>query len=161
MKIDFNLKPLAWVIPVAFACGPVATTAVAQGSPTEFNFSDTVEDICAFPVQAENKGKTKVIQLPGGGSVITAPGAIATLTNLADPTKQVSFGVTGSGHVTYLANGDVRYVLTGRSIVGGYVPDPYLLLVIGKYTLTLDAEGFQVEPLEGQGQTIDLCELLS
>jgi hypothetical protein len=161
MKQHRNVSLVAAVLLVAFACGPTATTADAQqGRPADVTDSFTVEGICAFPVLVELRGKAKAIALPGGSTLYTSPGLTATLTNLDDPTKQETLGITGAIRETALENGDVELVFTGRNLVIDFDPVAGFVITAGQFSVAFDA-GFNItRPLSGDGQVIDVCMLL-
>jgi len=52
--------------------------------------------------------------LPGGRTIITAPGQDVTVTNRANG-RSVKLNITGVFHVTTAANGDVVTRATGRN----------------------------------------------
>src|SRR5437016_4632278 len=79
-------------------------TAQSPGSPPERIDATFVLDPadpavgtsgCTFPVQIHITGKSKVFNLPGNRTVITAPGQYATVTNLNNRSKQVTLNTTG------------------------------------------------------------------
>jgi hypothetical protein len=130
----------------------------AQQPPEDFTFDDTVKGFCAFPVHILALGKQGVIELPGGGLIVTSPALSATLTNVRSG-ESVTLSITGAFHITTLANGNVQTVYTGRNIV--FDPLVGIVLLIGEFTGVADPEtGMLVQPLEGTGQNIDLCLLL-
>ena len=119
---------------------------------------------CDFPLLLEPSGKAKTIELPDGGFIMTSPGLYVTVTNVETPENQVTFNVTGSIRGTPRPDDPniVDYVITGRNLAF----DPAgVFLNIGRFTYTLDqsvpADPKIVEPQEGKGQAIDVCELLS
>jgi hypothetical protein len=91
---------------------------------------------CAFPIELVLTGKTKTIALPGGRTIITAPGQNVTVTN-QDNGRSVTLNITGAFHVTTERNGDVVTVATGRNAlldpVAGFV------LTEGNVTFAFDA----------------------
>ena len=116
---------------------------------------------CEFPFSLEFSGKAKTIELPNGGFIFTSPGLDVTVTNV-DTGEEVTFNVTGSIFKSAPDdNGIVDYVITGRNLA----LDPAgVFLNIGRFTYTLDesdpANPKIVKPQEGEGQAIDVCELL-
>ena len=133
----------------------------AQQPPENFTFDDTVEGFCEFPVPILALGKQGVIELPGGGLIVTSPALSAALTNVTPTSgESVTLSITGAFHITTLANGNVQTVYTGRNIV--FDPRVGIVLLIGKFTGVADPDtGMLVQDLEGRGQNIDLCLLLS
>jgi hypothetical protein len=130
----------------------------AQGPPEDASFEATFEDFCTFPVHFDVTGKQGVIELPGGGLIITSPALRAILTNTTSG-ESVTLSITGAFHITTLENGNVQTVYTGRNIF--FDPLEGLVLLIGEFTGVADpVTNMLVQPLEGHGQKIDLCELL-
>lgn len=118
---------------------------------------------CDFPMLLEFTGKTKTIELPDGGvvfdSISASPNLYATITNL-DNGEQATFNVTGAVLTkTPDSEGNVETVLTGRNLA--IDPVAGTVVTIGRYTFVFDAEGNLVQPQEGTGTRIDVCELLS
>ena len=73
---------------------------------------------CSFGVLAEVYGKTKVIPLPSGGSLFIFPGAHVVVTNLDDPSKQVTLNAAGSFQFIEGPNGELLVLSRGTSLVG-------------------------------------------
>jgi hypothetical protein len=142
------------------AATPVAVAA-AQGRPTDAGqtFTTGPGELCDFPMFVELNGKTKTIELPGDRAIMTSPGLTVTLTNL-DNENQEKLGITGALHQRTLENGDVETVATGRSALFAPIV-PGLVLVIGRFSFVFDEEDNLVQPLQGTGQLIDVCALLS
>jgi hypothetical protein len=113
---------------------------------------------CDFPLQLELSGKGKTIELPGGVFILTSPGLDVTLTNL-DNGNQETFNITGSVSTTTEKNGDQVTTLTGRNFA--IDPEAGTVIAIGNFSFTFDKKGNLVQPLEGEGQLIDVCELLA
>jgi hypothetical protein len=117
---------------------------------------------CDFDLGYVVTGKTKTITRPDGGAITTAPGQNVTLTNL-ESGEEVTYNVTG---VTFASAPDqndiVYYVITGRNV--GFDPAG-TFLNIGRFTFAIDTTTGElhpiVEPQEGTGQAIDICEILS
>jgi hypothetical protein len=115
---------------------------------------------CGFPVEIALQGKSKIIELPGGGSIITSPGQFATVKNVAAPSKQVTLNITGAFHNTPQADGSILTQYSGRNLIldveAGFV------LAIGNFSFVSDATGMIVlVPLRQQGgQLIDVCALI-
>jgi outer membrane lipoprotein-sorting protein len=115
---------------------------------------------CAFDVEAQFSGKGKQINLPDGSFIATSPGLSVTLTNLDNPENQETFSITGSFDVTTdPETGDVTTVSRGRSLLGD--PVAGLVIATGNYSFVVDEDGNLLEPLSGEGQTIDVCEALA
>lgn len=113
---------------------------------------------CEFPVRLEYSGKAKTLQLPGERFIFTSPDLTATLTNL-DTGEQETVVITGAFHRTTLENGDVVTEATGRNLLGD--PEAGFVVAVGNFSFVFDAEGNLIQPLSGDGQLIDVCELLS
>ena len=114
---------------------------------------------CDFPMQLEISGKTKTIYKGNGGRIITSPGAVATITNLAND-EQATFNITGSVHKSTLANGNVKTVITGRN----FALDPVAgtVITIGRFTFVNDpTDTTNLVPVSGKGRMIDVCALLA
>jgi hypothetical protein len=113
-------------------------------------------------VQTTITGKVKIIDLPGGSLLITAPGLRATLTNLEEPDNQLSFGITGTVREREPENGVTSVVGRGRNLLG--VQGEGLFLVIGRveyiYNPT-DGPFVDLTILENKGRLIDLCARLA
>jgi hypothetical protein len=149
-----------------------APTALAQGGPPEdFNLDvvvpakdPTVEGSlgCDFALRGVITGKSKTIELPNGGFIVTAPGQNVTVTNV-DTGEEATFNITGSTFASAPdKDGIVSYVITGRNLAF----DPAgVFLNIGRFTFALDQSDPEnptvFEQQEGKGQAIDVCELLS
>lgn len=148
------------VILMLCAFGPTTTAVGQQGPPEDVTDSFPVEGICEFPVLVELNGKAKTIELPGGSTLFTSPQLTATFTNLDNPSHSETIGITGAIQETLLANGDVELVFTGRNLVIGFDPIAGFVITIGRFTLAFDADFNVTQPLTGNGQTINVCELL-
>ena len=152
---------------VALSAAAPIVSVVAQEPPTDVEGTFEVPDElnpCPFRVLIELSGKGKTIEL-GERTILTSPGLTATLTNLDDPanqetlTNQETLSITGAFHQTVLENGDVKTVVTGRNIL--FDPEAGFVLAIGRFSYVFDQAGNLVQPLAGEGQLIDLCDLLS
>ena len=133
----------------------------AQNPPGEITFTMTIPagGVCAFGVEILLTGKAKTIDLPGDRFIFTSPGLHATLTNLDDPTKQVTLNITGAFHQTTEQDGSVVTVSTGRSLL--FDPQAGFVLAIGNFSFVFDANGNLIQPLQGQGQLTDACALIA
>jgi hypothetical protein len=158
MDASLHHRLIVCVLAVALALtmAVMLPRATSAAPPEPFDFTEVVEGECDFPVLLEVSGKEKVIEFDGN-TLITAPGLRATLTNLDEPTNQVTLNITGTVRVQEQANGDVVYVFRGRNLL--YGPDVDLILTIGRFTGTETAEG-EFSPLTGNGRIIDVCALL-
>lgn len=143
---------------LALALALVSTRDVSAAPPesVDFAFTDTS---CGFPVGVEVSGKNKFKELPGGRFISTNPGLRNTLTNLDQPTHQVTYVITGAAHVTELSSGELFVVFTGRNIFSD--PSYGILLTMGRFTQVIDPETGASPPPEGTGRVIDVCERLA
>jgi hypothetical protein len=138
-----------------------AASASAGGRPIDVTFSNELPagEFCAFAVLLEGSEKDKTIELPGDRTLSIFAGANYTLTNLSNG-NQVSFAFPGSILVTPLENGGVELVFRGPNLLGG-LGEPFLVRALGTFSIVFDSQGNLVQPLQGSGQLIDLCALLS
>jgi hypothetical protein len=113
---------------------------------------------CPFDVELSLIGKSKTIDLPGGGFIVTSPGLFVTVTNLDDPTRRVTLNITGASHRTMDQDGNVVTVYTGRNL--NLDPEAGFVLVVGHFSIVSDAAGNLLQPLGGQGQLLDVCEMI-
>lgn|SRR5512142_1407908 len=137
------------------------SASVNGGAPTPVEADVVQSRLCTFDVRLQVNGKGKVLVVGKDQSItlFTAPTLEVTLTNVADPQKRVTLGITGVFHATTNADGDSVYVITGQNLV--HHPDAGLIYTQGVFSYALDAAGNIVQPLSGRGQTTDLCALLS
>src|SRR5262249_46530390 len=126
---------------VLFMLAQQVKTTFAQGPPVEVHDMFVVSDICRFPVLVEIDGKSKAITLPGDRIIATSPAVTATLTNLDNPVHHETLGITGSFHLTFLANGNADFVVTGRNLLAGFGPEAPFVISIGRFTFTIDPDG--------------------
>ena len=159
-------RVVVMVVSVILALVVAAPMAFAQpngGKPTDVD-EDPIDlapgavfDKCDDPIRLSYSGKAKTLQLPGGRFIFTSPELTATLTNL-ESEKQETVIITGAFHQTTLENGDVVTEATGRNLLGD--PEAGFVIAVGNFSYVFDADGTLVQPLEGEGQLIDVCELL-
>jgi hypothetical protein len=117
---------------------------------------------CAFPVEAEVSGKSKVIDLDSGQTLITAPNLRITLTNVTEPTNQVTYVITGSFLTTERTDGNLDVEARGSNLIFG--PEVGIFLAIGRFTfIGFEDEGAIVAltPPTGEGRLTDVCALLA
>jgi hypothetical protein len=115
---------------------------------------------CTFPVRLQISGKTKTIALPGGRTIVTAPGEKAILTHLPDG-KQITVTITGALHTTTLPDGGTENVATGGNILLDPVAEPHFALAQGRFTFAFDKDGNLIRPRSGTGKLEDICALLA
>jgi len=137
------------------------SASVNGGAPMPVEADVVQSELCTFDVRLQVNGKGKVLVVGKDQSItlFTAPTLEVTLTNVADPQKRVTLGITGVFHVTTDADGNSVYVITGRNLV--HHRDAGLVLTQGVFSYALDGDGNLVRPVSGRGQTTDLCALLS
>ena len=132
------------------------------GPPQDATGGDAIvlATACSFPISISvTEGKVKEIVL-GDRSIIIAPGQQATIKNLSDTTKHVTLNITGSFHITEMPDGSFVYEVTGRNLLwGGTLPT--LTLALGSFTFTLDSDFKETKPLEGHGQRLNVCAVIS
>jgi hypothetical protein len=143
-------------VALALAMAVMLPRATSAAPPEPVDSTEVVEGECDFPVLLEVSGKEKVIEFDGN-TLITSPRLRATLTNLDEPTNQVTVGITGTVRVKELANGDVVFVFRGRNLLFG--PDVDFILTIGRFTGSMTAAG-EFSSITGEGRVIDVCALL-
>jgi hypothetical protein len=156
---------LSFILALTMAAPTVLAQSENAGAPVDISGPVDPEffpGTCEFPLQLELSGKAKVIHVPefsALGSISTGPGLNVTITNAETPENQATFNITGSFHqTTDPENGQVTTLARGRNLLS----DPFAgtVLAIGNFSFAFDAEGNLVEPLEGEGQLIDVCALL-
>ena len=142
------------------AKGPVD----AGGAPEDAGFELLINPgdfpgTCSFPVLLETSGKVKTIELPNGTTLFTFPGLTATLTNPETGTSE-TYSVTGANRVLPPdEEGIVVTEVTGRNLL--IDPEAGFVVASGNFSFAFDEEGNLVQPLEGEGQLIDVCEALA
>ena len=155
------LLALAVAAPMAVAAGPKKPN---PNAPVPVDETPTVLEPgavfgkCDFPILYQLSGKAKLLTLPGGRFITTAPDQTATLTNI-DTGKTVTLNITGVFNQTTDENGNVVTMATGRNLLGD--PQAGFVLAIGDFSYVFDAHGKLIQPLQGEGQLIDVCGLLS
>lgn len=128
--------------------------------------TDFFDDLPQIDLDVEGKGKA--LEFSDDRFIFTSPGLKATLKNHQDPSKTVDLNITGTIHQTTLDDGTVLTVFNGRNLLGDpFIDDgqPGLVLAIGHFSLAqrdIDGDGDLdiVQPLSGQGQVIQLLDLL-
>ena len=113
---------------------------------------------CSFPVLVEATGDVKTIELPNGTTLFVFPGLDVTLTNPETGTSE-TYSVTGANRVLPPDKGVVVTEVTGRNLL--IDPEAGFVVASGNFSFAFDAEGNLVQPLEGEGQLIDVCEALA
>ena len=117
---------------------------------------------CNFPVGAEVSGKSKEMVLPSGQTLITSPNLRITLTNLTEPTNQVTYVITGSFLTTERPDGNLDVEARGSNLIFG--PEVGIFLTIGRFTFVgFEDEGaiVAITPPTGEGSLTDVCAVLA
>jgi hypothetical protein len=133
--------------------------------PIIINAGD-IPGTCDFDMRLDLSGKAKTIVLPDGAvvgvtSIGTSPDLFVTVTNLDTPENQATFNITGAFHnsADTPEPGQVTTVSTGRSLL--IDPVAGTVIAIGNFSFVSNSDGTVAEPLEGEGQLIDVCALLA
>src|SRR5215212_4770 len=134
------------------------------GAPVDAGFELLVNPgdfpgTCSFPVLVEATGEGKTIELPNGTTLFVFPGLDVTLTNPETGTSE-TYSVTGANRVLPPdEEGVVVTEVTGRNLL--IDPEAGFVVASGNFSFAFDAEGNLVQPLEGEGRLIDVCEALA
>ena len=132
---------------VVVACSLIAgQVAHSQVPPDGVNITlPAVPYGCEFDVSLQGIGKGRVI-----------------VTNLSDTSKSVSLHVPGKWHQETVGS-DLVTKVTGRNLLIG--PEAGLTgiwLVIGNWSWVINSfTGEIVQPFDGSGQQIDVCEMIN
>lgn len=150
-KPGVTLFSCALAVLISLTIGQLSVAAEdspQQGPPADASTVITIDPggACTFGVELSLTGKGKTINLPGDRVVITSPGLFATVTNLADPTKQVTLNITGVFHQTTEQDGNVVTVVTGRNLL--LDPEAGFVLAIGNFSFVFDVGGNLIQPLK-------------
>jgi hypothetical protein len=154
----FGAAVLAFVVLAlpALAQSDNGTAPVDVSGPITVNPGDT-PGACDFPMQLEVSGKGKTITLPDGTLILTSPGLDVTATNL-DNGEQARFSITGSLHQSTNEIGQETTLARGRNFL--FDPVAGTVVASGNFSYVFNADGTLAQPLEGEGQLIDVCALL-
>lgn len=124
---------------------------------------------CDFPVHGEviaNNEYGKFTTLADGTVVLRVTGKFKVLlTNVTSGASQ-NFNISGPGTISFLPDGSIDLVATGRQLVYNLASDaepfglPGLMVASGRVTETLDADGRPTE-LSVTGKVTDVCAALS
>jgi hypothetical protein len=150
------------LLALAMAAPTVLARNVNGVAPTDASGSIVVNPgdfpgSCDFPFRLDFSGKAKTIDRPGDVFIFTSPDLNVTVTNLENG-KQATFNITGTLEQTTLANGDVVTVARGRNFL--IDPEAGTVIAIGDFSFVFNAKGELIQPLEGEGQLIDVCAAL-
>src|SRR5215203_1664970 len=142
------------------------------GAPVDAGFELLVNPgdfpgTCSFPVLVEASGEIKTIELPNGTTLFVFPGLEATLTNTLPGGTSETYSVTGANRVLPPDEDDIQVTeVTGRNLL--IDPDAGFVVASGNFSFAFDTQGTPeteddvlVQPLEGEGQLIDVCEALA
>jgi hypothetical protein len=164
MDMLLHRRVLVLVAGVALALAvvlvlPRASSAAPPGDVD----ADVTLPGCDFPVRAEVSGKSKVIDLPSGQTLITSPNLRITLTNVTEPTNQVTYVITGSFLTTERTDGNLDVEARGRNLIFG--EEVGIFLTIGQFTF-IGREADEgvivaITPPTGEGSLTDVCALLA
>ena len=162
MLLHRRMLVLVAGVALALAVVLVLPRASSAAPPGPVDVTTTLPG-CDFPVEAEVSGKSKVIDLPSGQTLITSPNLRITLTNLTEPTNQVTYVITGSFLTTERTDGNLDVEARGRNLIFG--EEVGIFLTIGQFTFIgreVD-EGVIVAltPPTGEGSLTDVCALLA
>jgi hypothetical protein len=149
-------------VALALAVVLVLPRASSAAPPGPVDVTTTLPG-CGFPVEAEVSGKSKVIDLPSGQTLITSPNLRITLTNVTEPTNQVTYVITGSFLTTERTDGNLDVEARGSNLIFG--EGVGIFLTIGQFTFIgreVD-EGVivAITPPTGEGSLTDVCALLA
>ena len=144
---------------IRFAAAAVAAAALAgplpvagaesRAVPYPFPTGPFVVDgLCPFPVQLTFSGKGGELELPGGRLIAIAPGLTTTYANALDPSKSVTYTVTGT--LTFSEDSDV-VIANGRNVLA---TADGLVLFVGHFTIDGDS-------VTGTGQQTAICPLIA
>ena len=163
MEMLLHRRMLVLVAGVALALAVVLVLPRASSAaPPEPVGVDTTLPGCEFPVRAEVSGKSKVIDLPSGQTLITAPNLRITLTNLTEQTNQVTYVITGTFLATERDDGNLFVEARGSNLIFG--PEVGIFLTIGQFTfIGFEDEGavVAITPPTGEGSLTDVCAVLA
>jgi hypothetical protein len=163
MLLHRRMLVLVAGVALALAVVLVLPRASSAAPPGDVDVEDVTLPGCDFPVQADVSGKSKVIDLPSGQTLITSPNLRITLTNVTEPTNQVTYVITGSFLTTEQDDGNLDVEARGRNLIFG--EEVGIFLTIGQFTFIgreVD-EGVIVAltPPTGEGSLTDVCALLA
>ena len=143
---------------------PTAELVRGGGSPPQpINVTVFIPaSVCGFPVQATATERLGVIDLPGGGVVITYPATTAVFTNLSDPTKSVTInGFTGPAIVTFDQNGNAIVRGLGRGTIWDpATPGFGIRFQEADFTQVFDPNGNLLSETRN-GRVTNVCDLIN
>ena len=174
-------KPKSTITHILAACfvlavlgPPAAELSRASGGrggpPQHVNVTFVLPGMCGFDVRVDGLGLFQVISLPRGNVLFAfGGGGSNTFTNLSDPSKSVTFNVTGEGNTYTDENGNTVIQSHGTAQVWG--PSIGIWNLTGDWNFLDDPDGNLICPpgatcnqfadyVTGQGQVIDICGLI-
>jgi hypothetical protein len=163
MLLHRRMLVLVAGVALALAVVLVLPRASSAAPPGDVDVEDVTLPGCDFPVEADVSGKSKVTDLPSGQTLITSPNLRITLTNVTEPTNQVTYVITGSFLTTEQDDGNLFVEARGRNLIFG--EEVGIFLTIGQFTFigrevdegVIDA----LTPPTGEGSLTDVCALLA
>jgi hypothetical protein len=161
MLLHRRMLVLVAGVALALAVVLVLPRASSAAPPEPVDVTTTLPG-CDFPVLAEVSGKSKVMELPSGQTLITSPNLRITLTNLNEPTNQVTYVITGSFLTTERPDGNLDVEARGSNLIFG--PEVGIFLTIGQFTfIGFEDEGavVAITPPTGEGSLTDVCAVLA
>src|SRR5215211_4594840 len=161
MLLHRRILVLVAGVALALAVVLVLPRASSAAPPGPVDVTTTLPG-CDFPVEAEVSGKSKVIDLDSGQTLITSPNLRITLTNVTEPTNQVTYVITGSFLTTERTDGNLDVEARGSNLIFG--PEVGIFLTVGRFTFVgFEDEGAIVAltPPTGEGSLTDVCALLA
>jgi hypothetical protein len=161
MLLHRRMLVLVAGVALALAVVLVLPRASSAAPPEPVDVTTTLPG-CDFPVEAEVSGKSKVINLPSGQTLTTSPNLRITLTNLNEPTNQVTYVITGTFLATERDDGNLFVEARGSNLIFG--PEVGIFLTIGQFTfIGFEDEGpiVAITPPTGEGSLTDVCALLA
>jgi len=161
MLLHRRILVLVAGVALALAVVLVLPRASSAAPPGPVDVTTTLPG-CDFPVEAEVSGKSKVIDLDSGQTLITSPNLRITLTNVTEPTNQVTYVITGSFLTTERTYGNLDVEARGSNLIFG--PEVGIFLTIGHFTfIGFEDEGavVAITPPTGEGSLTDVCALLA
>ena len=161
MLLHRRILVLVAGVALALAVVLVLPRASSAAPPGPVDVTTTLPG-CDFPVEAEVSGKSKVIDLDSGQTLITSPNLRITLTNVTEPTNQVTYVITGSFLTTERTYGNLDVEARGSNLIFG--PEVGIFLTIGHFTfIGFEDEGavVAITPPTGEGSLTDVCAVLA
>ncbi len=151
------LAPIALVITLAAGAGPAIAAPPTPVDPNQFQIACPGQK----HLDAQLSGKGGLITLPGGRLISISPNQRITLTG---PSGTATYVITGTIHLTPLADGGYGVTATGRNTI--IVPDanghpPGLFLTQGTFSWTLNSDFSERTLFSGNGTVTDVCQLLA